>query len=79
MIVLCVGDSRFERLFHCFSDPLARESEISKCRIYFLAADKCRDKIKLLRADAKRTGDGFRLVILKLAGSLGLAHLLLPL
>src|SRR5690606_38133118 len=57
MIVLCVGDSRFERLLHRPCDPLARERQIGERRINFLAANHRRYKIELLRAEAKRTGD----------------------
>src|SRR6267143_2375680 len=51
VIVLGVGDRRFQALLDVDRDPLARELQIGERGRGLPAADQLRDKIKLLRAD----------------------------
>src|SRR5690606_13779275 len=74
MVVFCVRNCGLERLLNRIGDPLTRERQIGKSRIHLLAADHARNKVQLLRADAQRTGNSLRFVVLELTGSFSLAH-----
>jgi len=63
VIVLGIGDGRFQALLDVDRNPLARELQIGKGSRSLPAADQLRDKIKLLRADPQHAGDRLGLVI----------------
>ena len=49
VVVLGVGDRRFQALATSFGDPLAREFQVGERGRDLLAADQPRDQIELLR------------------------------
>src|SRR5262245_27437601 len=79
VIVLGVGDRRFQALAHVLGDALARELEIGERSRHRLAADQRRQQVELLRAHPDVAGDGLRLVVGEAAIARFLAHGLLPL
>src|SRR5208282_5218667 len=74
VIVLGIGDRRFQTLTHVAGDTLAREFEIGQRRRYLLAANELRQKIELLRAYPQHAGDGLRLAVGERAFARLLAH-----
>src|SRR4051794_30251094 len=74
MVVLGVGDRRFQTLLDVDRDPLARELQVGKRRRGLAAADQLRHEVQLLRADAKHAGDRLGLVIGERAFAAGFAH-----
>jgi len=63
VIVLGVGDRRFQTFNDVDRDPLARKLQVGKRRRGFAAADQLRDKVKLLRAHPQHPGHRLGLVI----------------
>src|SRR5262245_45459249 len=74
VIVLGVGDRRFQALAHVAGDALAREFEVGERSRHLLAADELRDEIELLRAHPQHAGDRLRLILGKRAFASLLAH-----
>src|SRR3984957_9658713 len=74
MVVLGIGDRRFQALLDVDRDPLARKLQIGECRRSLPAADQLRDQIKLLRAHPQHAGDGLGLVIREAPFALWFAH-----
>ena len=74
VIVLRIGDRRFQALAHVAGDALAREFEIGERGRYFLAANELRQQIELLRADPQHAGNRLGLVVGERALALFLAH-----
>src|SRR6266403_1678109 len=74
VIVLGVGDRRFQALLDVDRDPLARELQIGERGRSLPAADQLRDQIELLRAYAQHPGDGLGLVIREAPFALWFAH-----
>src|ERR1700728_618344 len=74
VIILGVGDRRFQALAHVTRDALAREFEIGERGRHLLAADKLRQKIELLRTHAQHAGHRLGLGIRKRALAFLLAH-----
>src|SRR5580704_5658449 len=63
VVVLGIGDRRFERLPDLGRDPLSREFEVGERGRDLLAADELGEKIELLRADAQHADGRFGLVV----------------
>src|SRR5450432_627224 len=63
VIVLGVGDRRFQALLDVDRDPLARKLQVGERSRCLPAADQLRDQIKLLRADPQHPGDRLGLVV----------------
>ena len=63
VIVLRIGDRRFQALAHVAGNALAREFEIGKRGRNLLAADELRQEVQLLRAHPQHAGDGLGLVV----------------
>src|SRR5690606_16278953 len=61
VIVLGIGNRRFQALLHVDGDALARELQISERGGDLLAADELRDEIELLRRHPDVAGDGLGL------------------
>src|SRR6202166_336070 len=78
VIVLGVGDRRFQALLDVDRDPLARELQIGERGRSFPAADQLRDKIKLLRARPQHPGNCLGLVVREDPFALWFAHRLNP-
>src|ERR1700688_649116 len=78
VIVLGVGDRRFQALLDVDRDPLARELQIGERGRSFPAADQLRDKIKLLRARPQHPGNCLGLVVREAPFALWFAHRLSP-
>src|SRR6185437_14737656 len=77
MIVLGVGNRRFQTLLDVDRDPLARELQVRKRRRSLPATDQLRDKIELLRAHPQHPGDRLGLIVRKGALALWFAHRLI--
>src|SRR3984957_14307557 len=78
VVVLGIGDRRFQALLDVDSNPLARKLQIGKRCRSLPAADQLRDKIKLLRAHPQHPGDRLGLVIREAPFALWFAHRLSP-
>src|SRR5882672_4255970 len=78
MIVLGVGDRRFQALLDVDRDPLARKLQVGKRGRSLPAADQLRDKIELLRAHPQHPGDCLGLVVREAPFALWFAHRLSP-
>src|ERR1700675_5204181 len=74
VIVLGVGDRRFQALAHVAGDTLAREFEIGERGRNLLAADELRQEVELLRADPQHAGNRLGLGVGERALALFLAH-----
>ena len=74
VIVLCVGNRRFQALADILGDSLARKLEIGERARDLLAADHLRDEIELLRRNPQHLGHCLCLVILEVSLALALAH-----
>ena len=74
MVVLGIGDRRFQALAHVARDALAREFQIGQRARDLLAADQLRHQIELLRADPQHPGDCLGLGIGERALACFLAH-----
>src|SRR5581483_2633006 len=74
MIVLGVGDRRFETLAHVLCDPLARELEVGERARNLLAADQLRDKVELLRRNPQHFAHSLGLVLAEVTFALAFAH-----
>src|ERR1700761_1652367 len=74
VIVLRIGDCRFQAFAHVAGNALAREFEIGKRGRDLLAANELRKQVELLRADAQHPRDGLGLVIGQIPLALLLAH-----
>src|SRR3984893_14099395 len=77
VVVLGVGDRRFQALLDVDRDPLARELQIGERGRSLPAADQLRDKIELLRAHPQHPGDRLGLVIREAPFALWFAHRLI--
>jgi len=78
VIVLGVGDRRFQALAHVFGDALARELQVGERARDLLAADHLRDQVQLSSRAADGVADGERFLVAHLAGCSLLAHQRLP-
>src|SRR5450432_2266265 len=74
VIVLGVGDRRFQALLDVDRDPLARKLQVGERSRCLPAADQLRDQIKLLRADPQHPGDRLGLVVREGPFALWFAH-----
>ncbi len=74
VIVLRIGDRRFQTLAHVAGDAFARKFEIGERGRHLLAADELRQQIQLLRTDPQHAGDRLGLVVGERALALLLAH-----
>ena len=74
VIVLGIGDRRFQALANVAGDPLLREFEIGQRARDLLAADQARDQVELLRADAQIARQGHRLAVVQCALARRLTH-----
>ena len=74
MIVFRVGDGALQRLLHRSSNTLAGEFEIREGGLDRLAANKLRQQIQLLRADAQHAGNTLGFIVLKGARGFRLRH-----
>src|SRR5580692_9135371 len=74
VIVLGIGDRRFQAFAHVAGDALARKLEIRERGRHLLAADELGQKIELLRADAEHAGHRLGLGVGERALALFLAH-----
>src|SRR5205085_11816491 len=75
MIVLGVGDRRLQYLFDVLRNAAPREGQLGDRRRRVLTADRLRNEVQLLRADAKRAQKGGSLGIGEAALGRLLAHL----
>ena len=74
VVVLSVGDCRFQRLLDGAGDALAREFQFGQSALDLLAADQRSNQVELLGADADRARNCLRLVVLEPAFGFCLAH-----
>src|SRR5580692_5936076 len=74
VVVLGIGDRRFQTLLDVDRNPLARKLQIGERRRSLPAADQLRDQIELLRAHPQHAGDGLGLVIREAPFALWFAH-----
>src|SRR5271166_6920645 len=63
VIILGVGDRRFQAFAHVAGNALTRELKIGEGGRHLLAANELREQIELLRAYPQHAGDRFRLII----------------
>src|ERR1700736_2920967 len=78
MIVLGVGNRRFQALLDVDRDPLARKLQVGERSRSLPAADQLRHQIELLRAHPQHPGDRLGLVIREAPFALWFAHRLSP-
>src|SRR5579863_7834502 len=78
VIVLGIGDRRFQALLDVDRDPLARKLQIGERSRSLPAADQLCDEIELLRAHPQHSGDRLGLVIGEAPFALWFAHRLSP-
>src|SRR5271166_2768547 len=74
MVVLRIGNRRFQALAHIARHALAGKFKLRKRRCYLLAANELREKIELLRADPQHARNSLRFVIGKRTFARLLAH-----
>ena len=74
MVVLGVRNRGLQALLDVAGDPLARELQVGERRGCLLAADQLRNKVQLLRADAKHAGYRLCLVVRENPFALWFAH-----
>ena len=74
VIVLGIGDRRFQALPDVLGDALARKLQIGERSRDLLAADQLRDEIELLRRDPQHAGDRLGLVFGQGRSRARLAH-----
>src|SRR6202043_1585930 len=77
MIVLGVGNRRFQALLDVDRDPLARKLQVGERSRSLPAADQLRHQIELLRAHPQHPGDRLGLVIGEAPFALWFAHRLI--
>jgi hypothetical protein len=75
MVVLGIGDRRFQRLTHGLRDAALAEGQRGDRLAGRLVADQTRDQIQLTRADTQIAERALRFVIREQAGMFWLAHL----
>src|SRR6185437_14296011 len=74
VVVLGVGDRRFQARAHVFGDALARKFQVGARARDLLAADQLRDKVELLRRDPQHLAHGLGLVVGEVSFACALAH-----
>src|ERR1700694_6183673 len=70
VVVLRIGNRRFQAFAHVSRDALARELEIRQRRRDLLAADQRRDQVELLRRDPQHTAHRLGLALAEAAYAL---------
>src|SRR5262249_9575690 len=74
VVVLGIGDRRFQTFAYVARDALARKFEFGERGRNLLAANELRQQIELLRTDAQHASNRFRLGVGQRALALLLAH-----
>ena len=74
MVVLGIGDRRFQRLLDVAGNTLAREGQVSQSAGDRLAAYRRRNQVQLARADPQHARDGLGFVFGKNAFAFLLTH-----
>ena len=74
MVVLGIGDRRFQALAHVPGNALARKLKVGERARNLLAADHLRDEVELLRRDPQHLAHSLGLVFAEVPFALALAH-----
>lgn len=74
VIVLRVWNRRIKSIIEGKGDKIERESKIGKWRIKFIEENNDREKVKIMRDEEESKGEGFRIVIIKMEGRIGIEN-----